>query len=127
MKLLDINQNVVNVDVRSSTYPIRPVSKSKLQGEVGEYLQEKFPRENILEEFTIPNSQLKCDFFLPNKGIVIEVQSDLHIKYVPHFHGPRANKGYAKQKSNDRLKAEWCEINGFNLIEIFSLEDLQKI
>lgn len=54
MKMFDINGDLINVDVRPSSYPIRGYSKSNLQGQIGTLLQEKFPIEPILEEFIIP-------------------------------------------------------------------------
>lgn len=73
MKLFNLDGELVNVDVRPSTYPVKGISKSKLQTEVGRYLQNKYPRESILEEFYIPNSKLSIDFFMPQMKICIEI------------------------------------------------------
>ena len=128
MQLLNIHGELVTVDVRPSKYPIRAVSKSKLQGIAGEHLTDRFPNSPVLEEFTIPGSKLSVDFFLPIKKIAVEVQGIQHKEHSVFFHGDRKlSLEYGRQKSRDRQKANWCEINGFKMIEVFTEEDLEQI
>ena len=127
MKLLNIRQKEVNVDIRPSSFPIKVESKSKLQKLTGEKLIEKYPRTTILEEFTIPGSIMRLDFFLPNLGIVVEVSPKESHEYNSFFHGPRESLKYAKQKERDRLKSQWCEWNNFQLIEIITEKDLLNL
>ncbi len=124
MKLLDINDNLVNVDVRPSKYPIKELSRSSLQGETGHYLVDCFPMDVILEDFTIPGSRLSVDFFLPKRKVAIEVQGKQHNERVDHFHGPITNFGYKNQMNRDQTKLEWCEKNKIYLIQIFTSQDL---
>ena len=127
MKLLDINGKEVRVQIRQSDYPMREVSRSKIQHEVGQKLQEMFPHETILEEFTIPGSMLKVDFLIIRLGIAIEINGDQHYAYNPHFHQERSKMGFANQVKRDVKKANWCEMNGFKYIEVRKLEDLDGL
>lgn len=127
MKIIDINGNYVNVDVRQSTYPLRPKSKSKLQQETSEYLVNKYGSDVILEEFPIPGSRLSVDFFLPRRGIVVECDGRQHDEYTPFFHGNIEKNEFAKQKSHDRQKEVWVENNGFALVRIRNTKDLNLI
>jgi very-short-patch-repair endonuclease len=128
MKLFDVSGKLVSVDVRDSSYPIKSKSRSTLQGQTAQWLVEKFPRQTILEDFTLPGSRMSVDFFLPNKGIVIEVQGRQHDEHVPHFHGDKATSiKFARQLGRDRKKTEWAETNGFDFIEVRDLKDLEQI
>jgi very-short-patch-repair endonuclease len=128
MKLFDVSGKLVSVDVRDSSYPIKSESRSTLQGQTAQWLVEKFPRQTILEDFTLPGSRMSVDFFLPNKGIVIEVQGRQHDEHVPHFHGDKATSiKFARQLGRDRKKTEWAETNGFDFIEVRDLKDLEQI
>lgn len=126
--MFDINEELVNVDVKPSTYPIKGISKSKLQTVVAEILTEKFPREPILEEFIIPGSRMSVDFFLPLKQIVVEIDGRQHQEFTPFFHGDKATSNkFANQIKNDRQKTYWCEINKYKLIRIIDKKDLEQL
>lgn len=128
MKLFDINGDLVQVDVRGSKHPIRGKSKSKLQGITGKKLEELYPYDEVLEEFTIPGSQLRCDFFLPKRKLVVEVGSDLHQEFTPFFHGDKTTSTkFSRQVGRDMQKHSWCEINEFKLVDVLSEEDLEKL
>jgi hypothetical protein len=125
MKLLDIRGNLVKIDVRPSSYPIREVGVSKLQKMVGDSLQENFPSYIILEEFTIPGSKLRLDFFLPMKMLAIEIDGRQHFERVQFFH-PN-NSSFPKQMARDDKKEDWCKINNIHLIRIIDENDISKI
>lgn len=126
MKMFDINGEIVKVDVRPSTYPLRGVSKSKLQSLCGQFLQDKFPREPILEEFTIPGSRMSVDFFLPQIKLCVEINGIQHSQHSNFFHGDRnTSTKFAKQKMRDSQKSYWCELNGFKLVNIETEEDFK--
>jgi len=119
MKILDINNNLVVVDVKQTSYPLKSKSRSNIQGLVGLMLKTLFPRDVILEEFTVPGSRLSVDFFIPNRDLVIEVQGDQHFEHNEFFHGDRKlSTKYGGQQIRDRQKAEWCVNNDFTLVEI---------
>lgn len=124
--MFNLDGDLVNVDVRPSTYPLKGISKSKLQTYVGQYLQDKYPREAILEEFYIPNSKLSIDFFIPQMKLCIECDGIQHTQHSSYFHGNRnISTKYAKQKIRDTNKEYWCELNGFKLIRIEKQEDIE--
>lgn len=128
MKMLDIDGDLVNVDVKPSSYPIKHVSKSALQGKTGEFLQTAFPHSNILEEFPVPGSAFHVDYFVPDRKLVIEVNGIGHDKFTPFFHGNKetSNK-FAKQVRRDSLVQNWADNNGFKLVEIRTEKDLASI
>src|SRR5688572_5099740 len=116
MRMFDIDGNLVNVDVRESRHPLKAMSKSTLQGAAGQKLKEKYPLESILEEFPIPGSRMSVDFFIPKKKLIVECDGIQHKEFTPFFHGDiMASKAFANQKSRDRIKDQWAEMNGFRL------------
>jgi hypothetical protein len=126
--MFNIDGELVNVDVRSSRYPIKSVSKSKLQKMVGERLSENYPYEAILEDFVIPGSKMSVDFFVPRRGIVVEIQGRQHSEHIPFFHGDRKQSdAYAKQQIRDTVKSRWAESNGFKFIEIRSEQEMERL
>jgi hypothetical protein len=128
MKMFDIDGELVSIDVRPSSYPIKSKSRSSLQGQTAEALVDRFPRQDVLEDFTIPGSRMSVDFFLPGLRMVIEVQGRQHDQHVPHFHGNKATSlDFAKQLVRDRKKKEWADMNSFDWLEIRTKEDLTKI
>jgi very-short-patch-repair endonuclease len=81
----------------------------------------------VLEDFTIPGSQLSVDFFLPTLGYVIEVQGSQHKKHSDFFHGEKTKLKFAGQMKRDNQKAQWAEQNGFTFIEIVQKDDIDGI
>lgn len=127
MRMFDINGKMVKVDIRESRHPVKARSRSLLQGEVGQVLVERFPRQTVLEDFTIPGSRLSVDFFMPNAGIVIEIDGRQHSEYIPFFHGDRNQLKFSDQITRDMKKQQWCDYNSFTMIRIANKEDIEKI
>ncbi len=127
MKMYDINNNLVNVDVRESSYPIRNRHPSEFQAKVYEKIREKYPNEIVLEEYNVCGSKLRIDFFLPRLGIAIEASPEHHVKHTKFFHGDRNSGKFAGQIRRDITKEKFIEINGFKLIVIEDEKDLGKI
>lgn len=126
MKMFDINGKLINADIRPSKYPLKPKSRSSLQGKTQEFLVEKYPKDIILEDFTIPGSRLSVDFLIWSRGLVIEVQGSQHSEHNDFFHGAHDNKNFYKQIKRDLKKSNWCEENGLEYIEIFTEKDLKE-
>lgn len=126
MKMIDVNGKMVNADIRPSKYPLKPKSRSSLQGKTQEFLVEKYPAEVILEDFTLPGSRLSVDFLIWSRGIAVEVQGRQHTEHNDFFHGSHENKNFFKQVNRDLRKLNWCESNGLELIEIFTEKDLEN-
>ena len=60
----------------------------------------KYIREKTFPE--LKGGILRYDFYLPDLGILIEIDSMLHFKMIPKFHKSKAEFTHAQQ--NDRLK-----------------------
>lgn len=126
-KLLDINNRPIKIALKQSDYPIKSVSRSDLQGEIGQILIEHFPSEPILEDFIIPGSRLSVDFFLPRRLLVIEVDGEQHDHFVPFFHGNKATSHkFAKQVNRDVLKEQWCLNNNIKIIRVNKESNLEE-
>jgi hypothetical protein len=75
-----------------------------------------FPNDVRLEEVPLPGSgKLFCDFVLPNRRIVVEVNGPQHYEFVRHFHKTRL--GFVQALARDRKKKEWSERNDLRLVE----------
>lgn len=55
---------------------------------------------------------------------VIEVQGRQHTEHVEHF--ARNKYKFFQQLKNDDFKAAWCELNGFELFEVYQNDILNK-
>ena len=94
-------------------------------------LLEKYPYDIIVEEVSLPGtktdnrkSTLRADFFIPMRGIVVEVHGEQHTKFNSFFFSSKIE--FYKAKARDRDKKTWCELNGFTLIELFHNETLEQ-
>jgi len=126
MKLINTKGQLVTVDIRPSTYYTGEAGKSKLQNQVGEYLREKYTREVIIEEFVIPGSKMRIDFFLPHRNLAIEVSPESSHSYNPFFHGEKKKNKYGKQVLREIKKQEWCENNDIDLLVITTEKDIEN-
>lgn len=93
--------------------------ESKYHLRAREILQMVYPLDARLEEVPIlgfSGRPLYLDFFLPLRKLAVEVQGEQHYSFNIHMHGSRV--GFMQSKVRDRKKSEWCELNGFTLIEL---------
>jgi hypothetical protein len=102
----------------------RKKTRSKFQDEVKKFLFKYWKDDVVFEELRLVETRLTFDFFNANKKIAIEVQGQQHTKFVPFFHGSRVK--FLQQLKRDSKKYEFCEINGFKLIEIYDVKELTK-
>lgn len=92
--------------------------RSELHLKARALLRAAYPLYPLLEEIPITlkrGSTVFLDFFLPQMKMCVEVNGEQHFKCVNHFHGSLA--GFRNQQKNDRLKAEWLDLNGIKLVE----------
>ena len=68
--------------------------------------------------------QLYFDFYLPELGILIEVQGQQHYKFNKFFH--RNNDVFLDQKYRDTLKSQWAAEKNLKLIQ-FSYTEIPKL
>lgn len=125
MMVEDLQGNIIGWNPQKN----RPRLKcSELHLKIRNYLTEKYPTFVIMEEVPIkvyPKKVLFLDFYVPVLRMAIEAQGKQHDEYCKHFHGNRMN--FFTQKKNDRLKKEWCEINGITHLEINDKDKLENI
>ena len=88
-------------------------------------LRQLFPGEKILSSFRplwckgTKGSPLEYDFYLPDRGILIELNGEQHYKASSWFDGRRfAGRSFAKRKANDIRKERLAGKNGFRLVVI---------
>lgn len=129
MKFICLNGREINISVRPSKNPIGKIHRSKLQTLVGQKLIERYPYEQICQDWVLPKSHLSLDFFIPRLIIAIEVNpiESAHTKHNSFFHGQITEGKFARQKRNDTEKARFCELNNIKLIEIFTEQDLNLL
>lgn len=102
-------------------------TKSEIHLIARSLIKECFPTLQILEEVSIPirkSETLFLDFYLPLNKKCIEVHGEQHYKFVAYFH--TNIMGFAKHKKRDKEKAEWCEINGMQYIELPFNENIDQ-
>lgn len=68
--------------------------------------------------------KLRFDFFLPQKNICIEFDGIQHFKPIEYFGGIAE---FIKQKKRDKIKDDFCKLNGLYLIRIPYFFDDEKI
>lgn len=116
MNIIDLDGKVFEWKPRGREYLFNSNS-SGLHDKARDVLNNRFPTIRILEEVSIPvrrGKTLFLDFYIPMKRVAVEVHGSQHFSYSSMFHKTRAD--FMRQKRNDREKAEWCELNGINLI-----------
>lgn len=121
MKLKQLNGKVVNVDV--SKFIGNKYSVSKIQRGYGDRLRKRYPHYLILEEFPIPGSKLRIDFFLPELLLAVEVHGEQHFKFTPFFH--KSIHDFMNGVKRDAQKAEWCNLNDIELIIVRQDDNLE--
>lgn len=131
MKFVGLDGRITTLNIVSSKYPVRSreQSKSIKQFQLGQILQQLYSSEVILEEFPIPGTQLRLDFFLPRRMLVVEYDGEQHTNFNKFFH--KTAQGLSKQIERDAKKASWCSLNGITLVRVtvdyFNAEILKEL
>ena len=71
MDFVCLDGSMAIVELKPSKYPPRKIST--IQTAARERIKQEFGDQIILEEFPIPKSKMRVDFFLPKINIVVEV------------------------------------------------------
>jgi len=98
-------------------------TRSKGQTALKKFLYPYWKGDLVFEEMPLIGSRMTFDIVNYTKKVCIEFQGKQHTEYVKHFHGSRTGK-FLGQIKRDMKKHDWCQINGFELIEIFSEKEL---
>lgn len=117
MEVRLIKGGTAKLRLRGKQFNIDKKSKSKFQHSVGEQLVRQYPHDVIFEEIFIPVENLIFDFFIPSLKLAIECQGIQHQEYIKYFH--RTKQKFHKQQDRDSRKRDFCELNGFKLMEIY--------
>lgn len=117
MKYNDLNgeEHTVNLSRKRN----KDRKKSKLHSKAVDTILSISPLTTLCEELPIRIKRghtLYIDIFLPDFGVVIEVQGPQHFKFMKNFH--KHVHRFGRAKLNDDLKREWCNVNDFQLIEL---------
>ena len=118
MLIEDLRGNKIKWTPTGQTFLFDSERGSKPHCEARKLLKDRFPTLRILEEVSIPvihrKKTLFLDFYIPVRKIAVEVQGIQHYQFVSAFHSSKAD--FLNQKKNDRMKCEWCDLNGIELI-----------
>jgi len=117
MKVYDLDGyeskwNMGGKEVHADTRP-----RSSLHKAAREVLRSRFPTLQMLEEVRVKvrkGKTLYIDFYFPLRKLAVEVHGQQHYSFNSMFHN--TTQDFMRQCKNDRDKAEWCEINGIELI-----------
>jgi hypothetical protein len=81
-------------------------------------LHELYKSYRIYEEVPLPGSKLTCDFYVPLRKTMIEVQGEQHYKYVGAGFFYKNKTEFAAAQQRDRNKELFCSINGIELVTL---------
>ncbi len=98
-------------------------TRSKFQDAAKRFIYPFWKNDILLEECPLVGTLLKFDFLNVSKKIILEISGRQHIEFVKHFHGSRTSK-FLGQIKRDMKKHEWADLNGYQLIEIYSEKEL---
>tara|TARA_R100000005_G_C4999083_1_gene205748 strand:- start:1252 stop:1674 length:423 start_codon:yes stop_codon:yes gene_type:complete len=115
----EYNLNLSKYDVKANDKKKR----SKHHIRARKIIKEVYHSYRVLEEVKLPGSTsthkrsvLYLDFFIPNIKKAFEVHGRQHYEHIPFFHNTKADFLLARARDED--KAEWCELNNIELIEL---------
>lgn len=118
MEVRSLSGDIVKIRLSNKKLRIRGKSKSQFQYEIGQQLIEQYPHDVIFEEVIIPRDGFILDFFIPSLHLVVECHGKQHTEHVKHFH--KTKKDFHNQQDVDQKKRDWCELNGFRLMEVYA-------
>jgi hypothetical protein len=118
MRLLNINGELVNKNVRKNLINWQGKSRSKLQFKFKQFFYPYWKNHIVYEEFPVYGSMLKVDFLNATKRIAVEIQGDQHESFNKFFHNDSRLK-YLNSIKRDVKKEKWLEINEFKFLELY--------
>lgn len=117
MEVRSLKGGTFKLKLRNKRLRASDKSKSKFQYDVGQQLTDMYPHDVIFEEIIIPGDGFVLDFFIPSVNLVIECHGRQHTQHVKHFH--KTKREFHNQQDTDKKKRDWCELNGFRLMEVY--------
>lgn len=100
---------------------------SRGETELGDMLRGMFPNLTIYHQLPCVGTDLRLDFLIYTLKTAFEFDGIQHKQFNPHFH--RSRRGFLRAQENDRIKEEWCDVNGFRLIRVDenTIENLEEM
>ena len=86
MRLLNINEKLVNKNVRKYLINWQGKSRSKLQFKFKQFFYPYWKNHIVYEEFPVYGSMLKIDILNATKKIAVEIQGNQHESFNEFFH-----------------------------------------
>ena len=117
MRLFNINGREQKKNVSKYVIDWNKKSRSKVQFAVKKFLEPFWNSQIVYEEFPVYGTKMSVDILNATRKIAIEVQGRQHNEFNKFFHSGSRLK-YLESIKRDLKKAEWLEMNDFNLIEI---------
>ena len=117
MRLFNINGREQKKNVSKYVINWNKKSRSKIQFAVKKFLEPFWNSQIVYEEFPVYGTKMSVDILNATRKIAIEVQGRQHNEFNKFFHNGSRLK-YLESIKRDLKKAEWLEMNDFNLIEI---------
>lgn len=122
MKVIGLDGKNYLLNPEKDSLDIDEENKSSLHVKAYSVIKKSFPYAKIFEEVILAGCRgiggrlLRSDFMIPSMKIIIEVHGQQHYIQSDHFH--KAESDFKKCQSNDQIKKEWAELNGFTFIEL---------
>jgi Fic family protein len=105
--------------------PSPTVKKTLAELVAKKLLKKKYPYDRIIEEVILPGTNnLRADFFLPNRKLVVEVHGSQHVEFNNFFFKDKF--AYYKSKARDAKKRNWCQLNDIAIVELFHYESPEQ-
>lgn len=99
--------------------------RSSLHKLAKEIIKKKYPYDRVIEEVVLPGTNnLRADFFLPNRDLIIEVHGSQHVEFNNFFF--KSKLDFHRSQARDSKKKNWCSLNGFTMIELFHNETAEE-
>lgn len=109
-------------NARKYTVDWNSKTRSKFQDAAKKFFYPYWNMDMCMEEMPLVGSLMKFDIVNVSKKIVCEIMGKQHCQFSKHFHGTKGK--FLGQIKRDLQKHDWCELNGFTLIEIYSEKEL---
>jgi hypothetical protein len=122
MKFKKLNGQFTYKNIQKNRIKWDDKSLSKFQRKVKLFFKQFWYYDVCYEEMPLAGTRLRLDMFNASEHIGVEIHGSQHGKFNPFFHNNDRGK-FLDQIHRDLKKLEWCEINGFKLIEIFDNEE----
>jgi len=125
MRLLNVNEKLVNKNVRKYLINWQGKSRSKLQFKFKQFFYPYWKNHIVYEEFPVYGSMLKIDILNATKKIAVEIQGNQHESFNEFFHDHSRLK-YLESIKRDVKKEKWIKLNNFKFLEVYE-SDLKNL